>query len=853
MTQFTLGPGPFPRAGAGCSGAMVRLVRIRPLQVPIPWPPAAGICRIANPFKDKARPVGDRIAHRSPTKSGGSREAWRCEHVTEFRATSGLEKIVDAAKSPATLKKQLEPYAQLIKMLLPRAIGIDIFDASGTPCWSTNEVSTGELSSLVAQARQSAPSGSEGFASQIDEGTVVYVFLVREETPEQAPQAEAASTGEVIAILAVTCMVERQSPRAWSFVHSLLRPALECLQREINAQENILELSRSLATRDKDLDLLLAITADTSGEQDEDDTDELRWIVQRSVDHLGCTFGALVVPEKGVAICRPGAGVDAAQSADVLTRTHRHLMTWARLQNKTLVVNKVSSTSSGAAPYKILSSPVRQGSNKVVGFFALFRTEDMADFDHRHTRIARLLARKSTTVIQNNYDSATGLLTRAAFEHRARATLARAGSDEHCVVYLDIDQMHLINENFGMHVGDNVIARVAELARRTPHSRTVSARISGDRFALLLPDCGLEAGAAIARGLCDSARNMHAADNGEAAPEVSLSIGVASVSSGKGKLAHALAAAEVTCKAAKDRGRNRVEIYQDADVSIIRRHTDINVAAQLREALRTDSFRLDLQPILPLQGIARDPHFEVLLRMLDEDGRAIAPEKFLSAASRYQLMPAIDRWVVEHAITALAQNAALLRQHSACFTINIGGPSIAQPDFADFVEGVVRNSGLPPDTFCFELTETAAVQNMGRAEGFMQRLRNLGCEFALDDFGTGFSSLSYLKALPVTMLKIDGSFVRDVIADSRSQSMVRAIAQLAKTMCMETVAEYVETDEIRRRVASLGVDYGQGFCLGKPQPMSQVLRDLPVFEAFARSPRRDPGSETAMVIALASR
>jgi Amt family ammonium transporter len=304
----------------------------------------------------------------------------------------------------------------------------------------------------------------------------------------------------------------------------------------------------------------------------------------------------------------------------------------------------------------------------------------------------------------------------------------------------------------------------------------------------------------------------------------------------------------VACKAAKDRGRNRVEVYEDADASIIRRHTDINVAAQLREALREGRFQLDAQPILPLQGEPRPPHFELLLRMLDEDGNRLQPEKFLSAAARYQFMPAIDRWVVENAFTRLSEYARSMQRPPYCFTINLSAPSIAQLEFADFLESAVRDSGLPPELLCFELTETAAVANMGRAEAFMQRMRALGCKFALDDFGTGFSSLAYLKALPVSLLKIDGSFVRDVMTDSRSQSMVRAMAQLARTMNMETVAEYVETDEIRRQVAALGVDYGQGFCLGKPQPLTDVLRDLPVFEAFAQSPARDAAMPSTVVV-----
>jgi diguanylate cyclase (GGDEF)-like protein len=744
--------------------------------------------------------------------------------------------MAKAAKIPKTgLRKSLEPYGQLIKMLLPRASSIDIFDAQGAPCWSSREFDSPDLQPLIAAAGEAQSGTESGLFRQFDDGTPVYLFRLRDEADEP------------LGLLAVTARADQGDVKPWSYVQSLLRPALDCLQRELAAQDSIGVLSQSLATRDKDLDMLVA--EGTIETEAGDETDELRWIVQRSVDHLGSLFGALVIPEKGIAICRAARGTPTAQSTEVLTRTHRHLLSWAQLQNKTLVVNKVAAANSpGAMPYKILCCPVRQAGNRVAGFFALFRTEDMDDFDTRHTRIVRLLARRVAAVLQANYDNATGLLTRPAFDRHAVAALAQAKSSEHCVLYVDVDQLHVINENFGMHIGDAMIARVAELTRRTPHARAVSARVSGDRFALLLPDCELTAGAEVARKLCDTARRIQAESPGEEGPEVSLSIGVAALSGDKGKLAHALAAAEVACKTAKDRGRDRVEVYQDADVSMIRRHTDINVAAQLRDALRNDQFRLDLQPILPLQGGTKEPHFEVLLRMLSDDGRTILPDKFLSAAGRYQLMPAIDRWVIEHALASLGSHASLLRQHSSCFTINLSAPSIAQPDFAEFVESAVRTCGLPTDTFCFELTETAAVANMGRAEAFMKRLRELGCRFALDDFGTGFSSLAYLKALPISILKIDGSFVRDVITDGRSQSMVRAIAQLAKTMSMETVAEYVETEEIRRLVTALGVDYGQGFCLGKPQPMVEVLRDLPVFEAFARSPRLDPLSESAKLL-----
>jgi Amt family ammonium transporter len=229
-----------------------------------------------------------------------------------------------------------------------------------------------------------------------------------------------------------------------------------------------------------------------------------------------------------------------------------------------------------------------------------------------------------------------------------------------------------------------------------------------------------------------------------------------------------------------------------------------------------------------------EPRFEILLRMVSENSELLPPEKFLSAAERYQLLPAIDRWVIRNSLAALAGHAATLRGRAMRFSMNISGASIASEEFLEYLEGTIRDSGLPPEILCFELTETSAVSNLARADRLMQRLRTLGCSFALDDFGTGLSSLVYLKSLPVSVLKIDGAFVRDAGTNQRTESMVRAIAQLARTMGMETVAEYVETDDLRTRMAALGVDYGQGFAIGRPVPVDQVLGDLALYEAMAQ-------------------
>jgi len=466
-----------------------------------------------------------------------------------------------------------------------------------------------------------------------------------------------------------------------------------------------------------------------------------------------------------------------------------------------------------------------------MGVLALFNPPSAPDFDLPQKRVAEMLAKRSTVIIQAQYDGSTGLMTRQAFERQATGLLGSGdGAASHIILYLDIDRLHVINETFGMHVGDDVIVSVAERMAKTLPAEALSARISGDRFAALIPKSSMEAGGVIAEQIRAAAASI-VPRPGQGSFEVSVCLGVAPIGRSDNPLAHALATAEIACKAAKDRGRNRVEMFQDSDQSIIRRHTDIQVIGMLRDALDNDSFRLDAQPILPLRGNYGRPRFELLIRMLGDRGEIIPPGKFLSAAERYQLMPTIDRWVVRRACELLGQHSAAVGEEFARFAINLSGQSLQDESFLGFVVEQLKASSLPPAVLCFELTETATIGNLEKAQVFMRTLQDLGCQFALDDFGTGVSSLAYLKDLSVDYIKIDGSFVRDAISNTRSESMIKAIAQLAKVMCMQTIAEYVETDLLRVRMADLGVDYGQGFAMGKAQPLEDLLQELAIYEA----------------------
>jgi len=710
-------------------------------------------------------------------------------------------------------------YGRLFRMLMPSLKGTVLHDGFGEVLWASEEWDLDDSPDLVKETIANAINDSTEFPGvvRIDADRALYSFAVRSE--------------QVELLGAVTLQMRlsgaRTEARPLAYVRQILQPALECLRRELSLRAQLGSRERDLGVRERDLSLMIEMSSNQTATGD---ADEFDLILKTALEHMGCALAALWVPDKNIGMSMTRSG--HPMSEESLQRAKQHLMAWIQLQQRTIIVNHISKVASDvAAPFKILACPVRHPSERVMGVLALFNPASAHDFDSYQTRLAELLAKKVTVIIQAQYDASTGLMTRHAFERQAASLLGAAGEPgEHCILYLDIDRLHVINETFGMHVGDDVIVSVAECMGRCVVPPALSARISGDRLAALIPNAGIAAATAIAERIRAAAAAIMPRA-GQGSFEVSVCIGVAPVGRSESALAHALATAEIACKAAKDRGRNRVEVFQDSDQSIIRRHTDILIVGKLRDALAHDSFRLDAQPILPLRGNYGRPRFELLIRMLGERGEIIPPGKFLSAAERYQLMPTVDRWVVTRSCELLSAHAAAVGEDMARFAINLSGQSLQDETFLPFVVDTIKNSGLPPNVLCFELTETATVGNLERAQSFLRVLQDLGCQFALDDFGTGVSSLAYLKDLSVNYLKIDGSFVRDSITNSRSESMIKAIAQLAKVMCIETVAEYVETDMLRARMADLGVDYGQGFAMGKHQPLEQLLEELAVFEA----------------------
>jgi diguanylate cyclase (GGDEF)-like protein len=476
--------------------------------------------------------------------------------------------------------------------------------------------------------------------------------------------------------------------------------------------------------------------------------------------------------------------------------------------------------------FRLLLVPVFENATENPGALLLLRSPADPEFNPIHLSVARHLARHFVTLLEADLDLATGLYTRLGLQqHVASADKSPAGgTGAHAVICIDIDRLHVVNKVAGFEAGDAIIRRVAQLLRELSlPSGARAARISGNEFALVLPDTSTEAAEVTARAVQQLAADL--ASHVSVQQPVSLSCGIASFGD-SGELQRGLVLAELACLAAKDRGRGRIEVYQDDDASMIRRHTDIIALHRLREAMQEDRLTLFAQRIMPLHSRNQVGGYELLLRPLDQPHENHAPGALLAAALRSGLAPELDLWVINHAICAARPYLSELLAANVSLSINLAGPSLTDDGFLERLRALISRSGLPPGLLMFEVTETVALLSLTKAVKFIRELRAMGCRFALDDFGTGANSLKNLTNLPVDRVKIDGSFVSDILTNPQSAAIVRAIVTLARDLGINTVAEYAETDQIIQRLTQLGIGYAQGFAIEKPRALAQVLAEL---------------------------
>ena len=418
----------------------------------------------------------------------------------------------------------------------------------------------------------------------------------------------------------------------------------------------------------------------------------------------------------------------------------------------------------------------------------------------------------------------TGLINRREFEQRLGRALQSAMQQdrEHALCYMDLDQFKVINDTCGHAAGDELLLQLSLLLKSKLRERDTLARLGGDEFALLLENCSIQDALEVADTFRAEVQRFRFKWE-DRIFAVGMSVGMVAINHDSGTAANLLSAADAACYVAKDRGRNQIHLYESRDIDLARHRGEMQWVERIHRALEENRLRLSWQEISRTNGEAGDSrHVELLLRMKAEDGTDVLPMAFIPAAERYSIMPTLDSWVIKETLRLCKLYLETKQVRHCLFAVNLSGASLKDPGFRRKLLAHLQDNPAMGPHLCFEITETAAIGNLGVVNEFIEAMREFGCSFALDDFGSGLSSFTYLKHLKVDFLKIDGAFVRDIVSNPIDRSMVEAIHRIGHQMGLQTVAEYVESDQIRAVLLEIGVDFVQGNAVHCPEPVESL-------------------------------
>jgi len=454
------------------------------------------------------------------------------------------------------------------------------------------------------------------------------------------------------------------------------------------------------------------------------------------------------------------------------------------------------------------AAPIRNQAGELIGVVMVF---------HDVTESRKL---SQQLIYQARHDALTGLINRREFEERLDHSIeqARINQYDHALLYMDLDQFKVVNDTCGHAAGDELLRQITSLLQSQMRKHDTLARLGGDEFAVLLEYCAPDEARNVAQGLCDAVEAYRFTWEGNNFV-VGVSIGLVPISKSSGSLGVVMSIADSACYAAKEAGRNRIHSYVEDDTTVAQRHGEMRWVSRITQGLEDNNFTLYRQDIVPIgKNLASGEHYEVLIRMKDEEGALAMPNSFLPAAERYNLMPKLDRWVTKTIFEWLSDTNDSQADLEMC-SINLSGHSVGDDKFLQYTINLFEKYNIEPSKICFEITETATIVNLTSATRFIRALKKKGCRFALDDFGSGMSSFLYLKNLPVDFLKIDGGFVKDITHDPMDLALVRSINDIGHVVGMKTIAEFVESDEVLKKLKILGVDYAQGYHFGQPKEL----------------------------------
>lgn len=567
-----------------------------------------------------------------------------------------------------------------------------------------------------------------------------------------------------------------------------------------------------------------SLSQDDSRALDSGHHERLSRILTASNQRLEAAMGTLLVPRLRLRVTHSTGGSLEREPQEILSAIEARVLELLRRGKQHVLVKTAPATGFSLSGFRLLAVPL---TGTAAGALIFVRPFAAPQFTHTHVLLARHLGGHLATLLEAESDPATGLYSSLG----VRTFIAGFSGDGpqspgvHSLIDIGVDGLHAPTVSGGSDGAEPVLLQVARLLREPDlPPPAMAARLGRREFLIVAPHMPPETAAELARSVQQRAARLTSGSPSETTP--SLSCGISAFDSLR-EFADALARAELARQMASRHGPGCVEVYRGESTSMIRRRADFRGIRELRDAMSENRLALFAQPIVPLSDKSPAGRgYELLLRMADQLHVNQAPTALITAALHHQLSAELDLWVIEHAIAEAMPFGSDLRAAGLSLSINIAGPSLTDKSFQHGVRSLLQSSQVSPRAIVFEITETAAVNNLSRAVRFIQELRQRGCRFALDDFGTGVNSLKNLTILPVDRVKIDGSFVRNVLTDHQSQAAVRAIVNLARELGMNTVAEYAENRQIIQKLADLGVDCAQGYAVGKPRPFGEALRDL---------------------------
>jgi diguanylate cyclase (GGDEF)-like protein len=712
-------------------------------------------------------------------------------------------------------------YWRILCRILQRRVPMAIYDAAGEPVWLSddNEESRRRFVHALQQYRlRAAPDTVRAVCCEV--------------APDQAfvCRALAAAGGEPIGWLGF--LPDDDSVHAATNLFPSLMTALDdvgpIMENELLRLHELMDMAQELGERYDELSILSP--QDGPVQAGVENRDVLSRYTRQCVQHISADLGALWIKQRDVLF--PAGEMYRRQDTELnawLQRLVHCAYQWFLNGYGKLGINTPTDQAwprLGMEPArKLVAVPIRDAQSSVCGVLVCARGMEKADFRNSDRKLLESVAEKINERIHESLDELTGMLNRYGFQEHIRQIRRNADARQRRRVLglLNLNQFKVVNASYGIAAGDEVLRRTADCMAAHAGAHGIVARLDADNFGILLEGMDVVDAARRADELCRLVAGMHFEHAGRSFG-VSASVGLIDITDSADDVADLISAAELALLDAKEDGVRHVQVYQPDSEPLIGRQEQLRWVERVKYALLDNRFVLYCQRILPLGDGAE--HYEVLVRMVDEEGKLVPPAAFIGVAERYGLMPEIDRWVVSEVMKLLAKHPGVVNRRRISWGINLSGKSLNSASMLEFLSRQVNESPVPPGNIYFEITETAAVQNLHGCVRFMRATQAMGYHFALDDFGSGLSSFAYLKALPVDYLKIDGSLVRDMCSSKIDQVMVSAIARVARAMGLRTIAEFVEDQATIELLRTLDVDYAQGYAVMKPAPLAAELERL---------------------------